>query len=234
MISLQVPSQHVSSYATSISHPSVQSSYDYTSSVCNPQSWASVAPYPSPPMSSSPTATAHYANHPDRAFDQNYTRLRSQPNMAPEIQYWPQPHGFHPNVYPQPAQQHMTTLPMHHHPSPRMQQAMQAPYLPPLPAHAPQPYPTFAQSQQARDYVPQPSSYQTVSPQSVGSSMGPLSCGKQNNNNKPVRRTKQHVQTACFNCKKAHLSCDVGRPCNRCKQSGKQVSGLRSIETIAK
>ncbi|KAF2189493.1 hypothetical protein K469DRAFT_562197 [Zopfia rhizophila CBS 207.26] len=42
--------------------------------------------------------------------------------------------------------------------------------------------------------------------------------------NKPARRTKAHVASACVNCKKAHLSCDVQRPCGRCVASGKQDS----------
>ncbi|KAF1996876.1 hypothetical protein P154DRAFT_305174 [Amniculicola lignicola CBS 123094] len=41
---------------------------------------------------------------------------------------------------------------------------------------------------------------------------------------KPARRTKAHVASACVNCKKAHLSCDVQRPCGRCVASGKQES----------
>ncbi|KAF2706634.1 hypothetical protein K504DRAFT_385630 [Pleomassaria siparia CBS 279.74] len=41
---------------------------------------------------------------------------------------------------------------------------------------------------------------------------------------KPARRTKAHVASACVNCKKAHLSCDVQRPCGRCVASGKQDS----------
>lgn len=41
---------------------------------------------------------------------------------------------------------------------------------------------------------------------------------------KPARRTKAHVASACVNCKKAHLSCDVQRPCGRCVTSGKQDS----------
>lgn len=44
---------------------------------------------------------------------------------------------------------------------------------------------------------------------------------------KPARRTKAHVASACVNCKKAHLSCDVQRPCGRCVASGKQVSRSR-------
>lgn len=37
------------------------------------------------------------------------------------------------------------------------------------------------------------------------------------------RRSKTHVASACINCKRAHLSCDVNRPCARCVTSGKQV-----------
>lgn len=47
--------------------------------------------------------------------------------------------------------------------------------------------------------------------------------------NKPARRTKAHVASACVNCKKAHLSCDVQRPCGRCVASGKQVSDLECL-----
>ncbi|TKY86507.1 hypothetical protein EX895_004656 [Sporisorium graminicola] len=35
---------------------------------------------------------------------------------------------------------------------------------------------------------------------------------------KPV---KAHVPSACLNCKRAHLACDVGRPCRRCVNLGK-------------
>lgn len=39
---------------------------------------------------------------------------------------------------------------------------------------------------------------------------------------KPARRNKAHVASACVNCKRAHLSCDVQRPCARCIAGGKQ------------
>ncbi|GAK67772.1 uncharacterized protein PAN0_021d6001 [Moesziomyces antarcticus] len=32
---------------------------------------------------------------------------------------------------------------------------------------------------------------------------------------------KAHVPSACLNCKRAHLACDVGRPCRRCINLGK-------------
>ncbi|KAI8054410.1 hypothetical protein BDF22DRAFT_742337 [Syncephalis plumigaleata] len=37
----------------------------------------------------------------------------------------------------------------------------------------------------------------------------------------PRRGTKTHVASACYNCKRAHLACDVSRPCQRCRASGK-------------
>lgn len=42
-------------------------------------------------------------------------------------------------------------------------------------------------------------------------------------NPKTARRNKAHVASACVNCKRAHLSCDVQRPCMRCVASGKEV-----------
>ncbi|KAJ2660235.1 hypothetical protein IWW48_003067 [Coemansia sp. RSA 1200] len=35
------------------------------------------------------------------------------------------------------------------------------------------------------------------------------------------RGAKPHVPSACTNCKKAHLACDLQRPCRRCVNSGK-------------
>ena len=39
-----------------------------------------------------------------------------------------------------------------------------------------------------------------------------------------ARRAKAHVPSACVNCKRKHLACETRRPCNRCLQSGKEVS----------
>ncbi|KAG2224560.1 hypothetical protein INT45_004405 [Circinella minor] len=36
------------------------------------------------------------------------------------------------------------------------------------------------------------------------------------------RPSKSHVPAACVNCQKAHLACDVARPCKRCVQSGRE------------
>lgn len=44
-----------------------------------------------------------------------------------------------------------------------------------------------------------------------------------------ARRAKAHVPSACVNCKKKHLACETKRPCNRCVQTGKEVSRRWSI-----
>ena len=38
------------------------------------------------------------------------------------------------------------------------------------------------------------------------------------------RRPKAQVASACWKCKRDHLSCDVERPCKRCVNSGQEVS----------
>lgn len=42
-----------------------------------------------------------------------------------------------------------------------------------------------------------------------------------------ARRAKAHVPSACVNCKKKHLACETKRPCNRCVQTGKEVSAYK-------
>ena len=48
-----------------------------------------------------------------------------------------------------------------------------------------------------------------------------------------ARRAKAHVPSACVNCKKKHLACETKRPCNRCVQTGKEVSGSRVTFPVA-
>ena len=45
-----------------------------------------------------------------------------------------------------------------------------------------------------------------------------------------ARRAKAHVPSACVNCKKKHLACETKRPCNRCIQTGKEVSTFERSE----
>ncbi|KAI7829457.1 hypothetical protein BC939DRAFT_27238 [Gamsiella multidivaricata] len=44
-----------------------------------------------------------------------------------------------------------------------------------------------------------------------------------------VKSTKPHVPSACINCKKAHLACDLSRPCKRCISVGKDDT-CRDVE----
>ncbi|KAK9457748.1 hypothetical protein V1511DRAFT_530921 [Dipodascopsis uninucleata] len=48
----------------------------------------------------------------------------------------------------------------------------------------------------------------------------PIATNSTNSNN--LRRQKTHVIAACSNCKRAHLACDISRPCQRCISLGKQ------------
>lgn len=45
-----------------------------------------------------------------------------------------------------------------------------------------------------------------------------------------ARRAKAHVPSACVNCKRKHLACETKRPCNRCLQTGKEVSAMQKRE----
>ena len=51
---------------------------------------------------------------------------------------------------------------------------------------------------------------------------------------RPARKSKSHVASACINCKRAHLSCDVNRPCARCVASGKQVKTLTKLREVCR
>lgn len=48
---------------------------------------------------------------------------------------------------------------------------------------------------------------------------------------RPTRRTKAHVASACVNCKKKHLGCDSARPCRRCVLAGKAVGRFIPFDT---
>lgn len=67
----------------------------------------------------------------------------------------------------------------------------------------------FADYHASRQSQAEPSPAAIVSP----SADDPSQAGR-----KPA---KAHVPSACLNCKRAHLACDVGRPCRRCVNLGK-------------
>lgn len=66
-------------------------------------------------------------------------------------------------------------------------------------------------------YPVPPGSYGSTSPQSSTATAPDGGSPTTNPAGGPVRRgNKTHVPSACINCKKAHLACDMSRPCRRC------------------
>ncbi|ORX88353.1 hypothetical protein K493DRAFT_341354 [Basidiobolus meristosporus CBS 931.73] len=53
------------------------------------------------------------------------------------------------------------------------------------------------------------------------SSSDESSSSEPNKGGSSKKNNKTHVPSACANCKKAHLACDVSRPCKRCLAMGK-------------
>jgi len=236
MLSLIQSSDHVSSYETSPSYSAtLQSSYgpsDYTEySAANWPSEDTV--YPSPPMSSSPSGTFPGQA---RGLDPYAGRYVHHPGAPPQDQPWGHPVAYQGAYSQQHAHQHQHQLgtgPSQR--SPRAHYALPTQHvLPQVSGHAGYAY----QPQMVRGYPTPDGAYPTgpgmqpAQPTTVlgSSTPGPKPAKQQ-------RRTKAHVVTACHNCKKAHLSCEEQRPCQRCKSSGKTVcfcfpTGLMCTNTV--
>jgi hypothetical protein len=184
--------------------------------------------YPSPPMSDSHSPTRRSAHLVEPA-GLSYPPPVSDPRIS---------EAFHP---PPPPPPHFDPRPSaasaHGMQYQRPLYAVEAPRGQPMQYHhtgrALEP-PNYGSMQMQHNFYPYPA--QGVP--ALGS-QGPGSHGQQPSAmiapppmrpTKPARRTKAHVASACVNCKKAHLSCDVQRPCGRCVTSGKQVSGHLTSE----
>lgn len=106
----------------------------------------------------------------------------------------------------------------------------------PLPGHALH-MPSAHQQEQASHNIPGPSTFQpgpySLQPtsQPFVQSASSTSSVHHSTSSRGGRKSKAHVASACINCKRAHLSCDVGRPCTRCVASGKQVRALYASTT---
>jgi len=219
---------HSSSHANDSSYP-VPSSYG-ASEELNADIWpASEAVYPSPPMSSSPTGT--FAGQ--RGFDPYTVRYVHQPQTT---QQWAHPVSFQ-GGYPHQQQQlhhHNHNQHEHQHPhshshqqqvgptprSPRSQHGLS--YAMPQQQLGQASYPYGGQPQMIRGYPTPERVYEDLGqPAQPTTVLGSSAPGPKQP--KHPRRTKPHVVTACYNCKKAHLSCEEQRPCQRCKSSGKTV-----------
>ncbi|CAG8498237.1 800_t:CDS:2, partial [Acaulospora morrowiae] len=81
----------------------------------------------------------------------------------------------------------------------------------------PVPYPSSSRMRTATDS-------NSTKQSTAGGTMGMINTnlsGEDNGSGVIKRTNKTHVPSACVNCKKAHLACDVSRPCKRCVALGK-------------
>jgi hypothetical protein len=180
-------------------------------------------PYPSPPMSDTPNSPRRSSLYPENSSSVSYPSSFApvQARQAfPPVSAMEGPMLAAPPLYQQPSYGHD-----HRAYYPPQQRPELQPR--PIPAHLPyppqayEPYlptapPTMPVVPSSRHSMPVAATYQQ-GPTSLSSSSTPRA-------QRTTRRTKAHVAKACQNCKKAHLSCDEGRPCARCVASGKQVS----------
>jgi len=214
----------------------------------------SIAPHdqslPSPPMSNSPTSKDFFKNQEDR--DQATVQTNTGPPVTTisPVSHLPVP--------PPPFARASISIPPGHSWAPNANQHQALPSIQPRtfldPHHQPPSYLDRPRSQSIPQYQPifsQPM-YQTNQPaphnmpfaytpsqHAFYPGYGPLMTGPAMMSTAEVaripkgntRRGKGHVAKACMNCKKAHLSCDNNRPCGRCVNNNKQVSGFESTVT---
>ncbi len=185
---------------------------EQTESTC----FAQPVPYPSPPMSKSATPPKRLIGPRDQLLATDPSRSKDVTGHGQSDASRQVPGSTHGSIRRQGQQE-----PQRHdrQPTPRLrdEQYQSSPAYPPTSSgsrgtpHLCRPPPSVASPSQAR-FDP-PESPPSPTPGSLPTS-GVM---------RPGRRTKAHVHSACFNCKRAHLSCDVERPCHRCVASGKQV-----------
>ncbi|KAF2131413.1 hypothetical protein P153DRAFT_286118 [Dothidotthia symphoricarpi CBS 119687] len=177
--------------------------------------------YPSPPMSDSHSPSRRLAQNlqSDR---QQYPQPGSAPRMAEAGLALPPPSSmiFDPRSS-FPASDHQSLRPLYHD---EHQSRGHLLHYQPGRVVEPQSYGGARIPQNYAYGYPTPGVPSYVGPQHPGVHVQPAAmiAPPPNRPNKPARRTKAHVASACVNCKKAHLSCDVQRPCGRCVASGKQ------------
>lgn len=180
--------------------------------------------YPSPPMSDSLSParrSAHVVEPEGHPYPPRLHEPRPQPPpsslLDPRSANVPQGVAQQRPLYPGESQARVA--PMHYQPS--------HPLNPPYGSvHVPQNYVYGYPPPNAPPYLGS-----QVAPSASQVQQGAIIAPQTLRQAKPARRTKAHVASACVNCKKAHLSCDVQRPCGRCVASGKQVSWNPSFLT---
>lgn len=170
--------------------------------------------YPSPPMSSPPSPPSSSASELSRSLVGE--ALANVSTIAV------------------PANLTATNVPVPPH-------SYQASALPPPPLPPPHPRPLPDPSSAGDPALAGPTLFQhrgfgvfqpgtTAASSSSAFAVSPTDAGQPSN--RSGRKLKAHVASACVNCKRAHLSCDIQRPCARCVASGKQASHETTSEDV--
>lgn len=179
--------------------------------------------YPSPPMSNPPSPPRR---HNPTSSPPEYQSLQTRPasRTVPQPIYPPSRPESTAAFRREPLSATIATLPSPGLPQP-VHSLYSHPSRPPTLGHG-------ALLEQAR-YFPQ----RAAIPGGGGSPVVPTEIGRNAasalRGARSSRRGKTHVQKACVNCKKAHLSCDSQRPCARCVGSGKQVRSQNRVRLCA-
>lgn len=173
--------------------------------------WQLLPSYPSPPMSSPPS--------PQRKVSD------TQPPPATTFSELTLS-GTTTSTIPSTTSSGFTVPPVSTNPATSSLQGTSQPFAGPLiqaPSEVPRTYSTSSSESLALLHRTESASSASNVPDhlpTAGPSAGPTSP----NIGRGGRRAKAHVANACNNCKRAHLSCDVERPCGRCVATGKAVS----------
>ena len=174
--------------------------------------------YPSPPMSDSSPPLHRQVARSDDESSQFQAHPRSIPQAA-EITRTP------PTILPAPVPVTgaLTQYPTAIQQGSALQRSQYGPGS--LPGLRPAPHyrSSFAPSYQLEATTSTAPSIISTEPANLPVQLTPLSGQSQWRTARPARRAKAHVASACVNCKRAHLSCDVQRPCSRCVAGGKEV-----------
>ena len=181
-------------------------------------SWQIKLSYPSPPMSSPPSPHRKLIDLPTTTSTFPDLNIVATATSSPSHYTAPLP----PILAGAPAIVSLSSEPL-------------ISRLAPIGSEAPTPslltQPSTSSSEEQAPHFRTGSTSSTSAAVDVQPTAGPSTSISTSNIGQGGRRAKTHVANACNNCKRAHLSCDVERPCNRCVQTGKSVLLLFPLYT---
>ncbi|KAM3424055.1 hypothetical protein BST61_g11394 [Cercospora zeina] len=155
-------------------------------------------PYPSPPMSNPPSPRRPPRHEPASPLREPRTAVATPapPVTSPSM---PVAAAISPAYGPVSHPSGASALFRHAYPTATI-------------SHPARPSSSYGTTQSHPSFVGHPASFASATSSSTDAPTG----------QRGGRKSKAHVASACINCKRAHLSCDVNRPCTRCVSTGKQ------------